>query len=156
MIMKYSVPGFPGRLLFFLICWGCCWGEMLETPWLSPPKSWTFVPEETLASSDKEVELEIAVGNILPLKKNSNRLGMKKKRRKKRDTMLYSLVLVYLFVFPILAICYFGSTRSHFCTLEQTKKTISKTSAKNSKTYWGEGGMLAASEVAKTCRKRKA
>jgi len=88
-----SVPGFPGRLLFFLIFWGCCWGEMLERPWVSPPRSWTFVPEETLASSDKEVELEIAVGNMLPLKKTSNWVGVWKRRKARYDVIFSCLGL---------------------------------------------------------------
>jgi len=47
-----------------------------------------------------------------------------REKEEKRDTMLYSLVSVYLFVFEILAICYIGSRRRHFCTSEQTKKMV--------------------------------
>lgn len=83
-VVKIWVPGFPGRLLFFLTFWGCwswwgslilllLWSEKVETTtglllMNIPPKSWTLAPEETLASSDKlEVELDMAADENITL-----------------------------------------------------------------------------------------
>lgn len=86
-----SLPGFPGRFLFFLIFWGC-WGEMIVvTTWLSPP---ILVPQETVASSDKELELDITEGNIA----FEEKLQVGGKKKEKKSKIRYSNVSVCLFV----------------------------------------------------------
>ena len=61
---------------------------MVETIGFKPPKSLTLVPEDTLASSDKEVELDIAAGNM-PEKKKTPR----KKNKRKPQRLVWSLSL---------------------------------------------------------------
>lgn len=56
---------------------------MVETIGFKEAKSWTLVTEETLASPDKEVELDMtAAGNILPVKKKKKKKTPTEKNKK--------------------------------------------------------------------------
>lgn len=60
---KKFTPGFPGCFLFFLVVRSCGGGggEMAVT---EVGKSWTLVPEERLASSEGDVELDMVAGTM--------------------------------------------------------------------------------------------